>query len=126
MATTPWRLAVGRRIVKRGVRVDLVRIVRNLLDVVSTVQVKVLDALVDQTTTLEQLEEVCGSVAVVRALVQEPAPAGIVESFILSVLKAEEQSLAKTPRATLVPHDNVELVRQAVQPCLEFLYYEQL
>lgn len=123
--TSPWRIAVGRRIGKRGLHYDRYRIVRNLLDTVSTVQVKVLDVMVDASTTLEQLEEVCGSMAVVQAVVTEPPLMGMIERFIDAIWTANEEALARAQLA-LVPHDETEVVRRVVQPCLEFLYYEDL
>jgi hypothetical protein len=125
MTRSPWRVVVARRIAKRGVGGTLARVVRNLLEVASPAQVKVLDVLVDPQSTLEQLEAVCGTVPVVAALVAEPEPMGLVEAMVLAMLETEEHALVKA-RTALPPYDSVEVVRQAVQPLLEAIYYETL
>lgn len=125
MARSPWRVVVARRIAKRGVEGTLARVVRNLLEVASPAQVKVLDVLVDPHITLEQLEAVCGTLPVVAAVVAEPEPMGLVEAMVLAMLQTEEDARIKAQTA-LLPYDSVEVVRQVVQPLLAAIYYETL
>lgn len=119
------RVAIARSIAMRGVHLEVIRVVRRLLDVVDDYEARLLDRLVNTTWTIDDLARLLGDVRVIEAIIQPPAPIGIIESLVLVRLN-EDEARAKRYATAMTVYDRVEAGRRCFQCMLERVYYEPL
>lgn len=122
---TVRRVAIARAIARRGVHLEVVRVVRRLLDVVEDYEARLLDRLVNTTWTLDDLANLLGHVRVIAAIVAPPVPLGPIEALVLVKL-AEDEARAKREAVALTVYDRVEVGRRCFQEMLRTVYYERL
>ena len=122
---TVRRVAIAHAIERRGVCLEVVRVVRRLLDVVEDYEARLLDRCVHSACTLDQLAALLGSLRVVEAIVAPPAPLGLVEALVLVKLQEEEARAKREARAVTL-YDRVEAGRVCFQEMLNRVYYEPL